>query len=187
MEGRGLSEALINSVSKPQNAGTPQRREFKKLVEQNSPQLFLSILATVGIKLKRFGLDLLLCSKTQPAVVYSASSDVVCGSSGAHLCDSVSGVEKLFRTTESYRVEGSQPETLSRTKNTTLDLHLVEMNPNKSDTPLLTKHSCSTAEPSVSSSARRGSLHGRVTGGGGMEPPSTAARRWRNHNSLDLR
>lgn len=95
--------------------------------------------------------------------------------------------QSQFPTAESYRVEGSQPETLSRAKNTTLDLHLVKMNPNKSDTPLLTKHSCSTAEPSVSSSARRGSLHGRVTGGGGMEPPSTAARQRRNHNSLDLR
>lgn len=39
--------------------------------------------------------DLLLCSKTEPTVVYSAALDVVCGSSGAHLSNT------------EYQVEGS--------------------------------------------------------------------------------
>lgn len=57
---------------------------------------------------------------------------------------------------------------------------------NNSDAPLLTKHSCSSAERSSLIISLRGGFYRGVTRGN-MEPVERAPRLWRNHNSLDLR
>lgn len=85
----------------------------------------------------------------------------------AHLCDSISGVTECFKPHLPHESKNPcrESEKLSKRKNKKIDLHLVKMNLNKSDTPILTKHSCSSAERSSFIISQKGLSSWRGHGG----------------------